>query len=78
MARKKFKNRSDVSKKETYSLRYFKNTDFLEEMLDRMTKATDRAEKAIDDTLVFVEASNRRIAAMEAQAASFRKGTLKN
>lgn len=37
----------------------------LEGMIDQMIKATERAEKAIDDALAFVEASNRRIAVME-------------
>lgn len=78
MARKKFKTRLGVLKKETDSLNPCKDTDILEEMIDRMIKATDRAEKAIDDTLVFVESSNRRIEAMEARAANFRDGTLKH
>lgn len=37
----------------------------LEAMIDQMLKATKRAEQAIDEALAFVEASNRRIAAME-------------
>ncbi len=39
----------------------------LSAMIDQMLKATDRAEKAIDDTITFVEASNKRIKKMEAQ-----------
>lgn len=39
----------------------------LEGMIDQMLKATDRAEKTIDDVLEFVAASNERIATMEAQ-----------
>lgn len=78
MARKKFKTRLGVLKKEAGSLKPCKDTDILEEMIDRMIKATDRAEKAIDDTLVFVEASNRRIEAMKAREANFRDGTLKH
>ena len=38
----------------------------LEGLIEQMLKATDRAEKAIDDTLNFVKISNQRIAAMEA------------
>jgi len=42
----------------------------LEAMINEMNKATERAEKAIDDALAFVEASNRRIAEMEAKVKS--------
>ena len=38
----------------------------LEGLIEQMLKATDRAEKAIDDTISFIKVSNRRIAAMEA------------
>lgn len=38
----------------------------IEGMLRQMVIATERAEKAIDDVVAFVKASNRRIAAMEA------------
>ena len=34
-------------------------------MIDQMLKTTDQANRAIDDALAFVEASNRRIAVME-------------
>lgn len=37
----------------------------LEGMIDQMIKTTARANAAIDEALAFVEASNRRIAAME-------------
>ena len=40
----------------------------LEVMIGEMNKATARAEKAIDEALAFVAASNRRIARMEAKA----------
>jgi len=40
----------------------------LNAILDQMLKATDRAEKAIDNTIKFVDASNKRIQKMEAQA----------
>lgn len=39
----------------------------LEAMIDQMLKATERADQAIEEALAFVEASNRRIVAMEAQ-----------
>lgn len=39
----------------------------LESMIDQMLKATERADRAIDDALAFVEESNRRIAAMETE-----------
>lgn len=39
----------------------------LEGMIEQMILATDRADRAIDDALAFVEASNLRIAAMEAK-----------
>ena len=38
----------------------------LEAMLEQMNEATARAEKAIEDAVAFVAASNRRIAKMEA------------
>ncbi len=38
-------------------------------MADAATAAAERAGAAIDDALAFVEASNQRIAALEAQAA---------
>ncbi|SRR6266513_474530 len=37
-------------------------------MIDQMNKSTERAGKAIDDLLAYVELSNRRIEAMERQA----------
>lgn len=40
---------------------------------DAAMAAADRASDAIDDVLAFVEASNTRIAAMEAKAAQDRK-----
>lgn len=40
----------------------------LEAMIDQMNQATASAEKAIDEALAFIAASNRRIAQMEAEA----------
>jgi hypothetical protein len=37
----------------------------LEGMISQMLKTTEQAEHAIDNALAFVEASNKRIAAME-------------
>lgn len=39
-------------------------------MIDQMNKTTAQANQAIDDALTFVEASNKRIAAMERKAAN--------
>lgn len=36
-------------------------------MIDQMAKTTAQASAAIDDALAFIEASNRRIAAMESR-----------
>lgn len=74
MARKEFDR--GLGTLESDSLNPDEDADLLEEMIDQMIKATERAEKRIDDTLVFVEASNRRIAAMETQADKFRKSML--
>ncbi len=42
----------------------------LKAMIDEMSKATESAEKAIDDALAFVAKSNKRIAKMEAKVKS--------
>jgi hypothetical protein len=39
----------------------------LEGMIDQMLKTTEQANRAIDEALAFVESSNKRIAALEAQ-----------
>src|SRR5574338_158323 len=49
------------------SFRPAEDDQMLEGMIEQMTKTTTQASAAIDDALAFVEASNRRIAAMEAQ-----------
>ena len=41
----------------------------LETMIEQMNAATDRAEQALDAALESIDASNKRIAAMEAKAA---------
>lgn len=40
----------------------------LEGMIEQMVKTTEQASAAIDEALAFVEASNQRIAALEAKA----------
>ncbi|MEN8260210.1 MAG: hypothetical protein ABFS02_06435 [Pseudomonadota bacterium] len=40
----------------------------LEAMINEMNKATESAEKAVDEALAFVAESNKRIAEMEAKA----------
>jgi phosphotransacetylase len=49
------------------SFRPSEDDQALEAMIDQMLKATERAGQSIEDALAFVEASNRRIAAMEAR-----------
>ena len=44
-------------------------------LICRMNRATANAERAIDEAMEFVEASNRRIALMESQARD-RRGRL--
>ncbi|SFW21879.1 hypothetical protein [Nitrosovibrio sp. Nv17] len=44
-------------------------------LADRAKAAADRASASIDEMLAFVEASNRRIAAMEAATANRNKST---
>ena len=48
------------------SFRPSEDDEAMEAMIDQMLRATERAGRAIDDTLKFVAESNRRIAAMEA------------
>ena len=45
-------------------------------LADKAKAAADRASDSIDDVLAFVEASNRRIAAMEAKASENMKKTV--
>ena len=49
------------------SFRLSEDDKIMEGMIDQMLKATERAERAIEDTLEYVAASNERIAAMEAR-----------
>ncbi len=43
------------------------NSDALEAMIDQVLEATERANRAIEETLDFVAASNQRIAEMESR-----------
>ncbi len=47
------------------SFRPQEEDEVLEGLLNQMLKATEMAERAIDDALNYVSASNQRIAAME-------------
>ncbi len=49
------------------SFRPGEDEKILEGMIDQMLKTSARTSAAIDDTLSFVEASNKRIAAMESR-----------
>jgi hypothetical protein len=40
-------------------------TEILNSMIDQMIKTTNRASEAIDDALEFIDASNKRMAALE-------------
>ena len=51
------------------SFRPSEEDQILEGMIDQMNKTTAQAGEAIDKALVFVAASNKRIAAMEKKAA---------
>ena len=51
------------------SYRSSDDDEILEGMINQMIKATAQAAAAIDKALAFVEASNKRIAAMERKAA---------
>lgn len=51
------------------SFRPSEDEKMLEGMIDQMNKTTAQASAAIDKALAFVDASNRRIAAMEQKAA---------
>lgn len=50
------------------SFRPSEDDKMLEGMINQMTKTTAQASAAIDEALAYVEASNKRIAAMEKKA----------
>ena len=43
----------------------------LDQMIDQMAKATERAEQAIDETLAFVAESNRRMDELDSRRVHF-------
>lgn len=47
------------------AFRHAGDDEALEAMIDQMAKTTRQASRAMDEALLFVEQSNRRIAAME-------------
>jgi hypothetical protein len=49
------------------AFRASEDEEVLEGMIDQMLKTTEQANQAIDKALTFVEASNRRIARLEAE-----------
>jgi hypothetical protein len=51
------------------SFRPSEDEEMLERMIDQMNKTTTQASAAIDNALAFVDASNRRLAAMDQKAA---------
>lgn len=55
----------EYMRKAAESFRPSEDDEALEAMIDQMLKATERADRAIDDALIFVAESNKRIAAME-------------
>ena len=50
--------------------------ELLEGMIDKMLETTEQASQAIDEAIAFVEESDQRIAAMEAEAKSIRSTDL--
>lgn len=48
------------------SFRPDEETEILNGMIDQMIKTTNRASEAIDDAMEFIDASNKRMAALEA------------
>jgi hypothetical protein len=58
---------SEYLRRAAASFRPSEDERVLEGMIEQMIKTTKRANRAVDEALAFVEASNRRIAALEAQ-----------
>jgi hypothetical protein len=59
---------SELMRRGAAAYRLPKEEDELEALADAAKAAADRAAASIDDAIEFVEQSNRRIAAMEAEA----------
>ena len=60
---------SELMRRGAFAYRTSESDDGLIVLADAAKTAADRAGAAIDDALDFIDASNRRIAAMEAKAA---------
>lgn len=60
---------SEFLRRAASSFRPPEDDKVLEGMIDQMNKTSAQANAAIDDALAFVEASNKRIAAMERKTA---------
>jgi len=52
------------------------DNDMLENMIEQMLGATNKAERSIDEAIAYVEASNQRIAIMEAKGPRQNRGKL--
>lgn len=64
---------SELMRRGAASYNSEKEDEELGSLADAAKTAADRASDSIDEVLAFVEASNKRIAAMEAKAAKTRK-----
>jgi len=64
---------SELMRRGATSYKSAEADDELGALADAAAAAANRASDAIDDMLTFVEASNKRIAAMEAKASKTRK-----
>jgi hypothetical protein len=60
---------SELMRRGAFAYRSGESDAELGKLADSARNAADRAGAAIDDALTFIDASNRRIAAMEAKAA---------
>ena len=66
---------SELMRRGAVSYNSDKEDEELGVLADAAMAAADRAADSIDDVMAFVEASNKRIAAMEAKAAKARKNS---
>ncbi|MDR2189517.1 MAG: hypothetical protein LBE62_15960 [Azonexus sp.] len=70
MARDAHLSMGEFLRRAAASFRPQEDEKLLEGMIDQMMKTTAEANAAMDGALLFVEASNQRIAAMEAEGAA--------
>ena len=66
---------SELMRRGAFAYEAASRNDELAHLADAALNAAERAGDAIDDALDFIEASNRRIAVMEAQAQQARRST---